>query len=151
MYERKTDARTFLGAPAHAFDSMKALEDARQLVGGDADPGIFHPKLDAIGAGGKRDLDGSLERELECVGEKIQHDLLPHLPIDVDLVGQRIAAYDELEPRALDSSAEEQREIGRARGKVDRLKARLRPTLFASREIEERIDETMQTERVAMN
>ena len=61
------------------------------------------------------------ERELECVGEKIEHDLLPHVPIDVDRFVDRVAVDSNRRPacsmadrKAPASSRGERRDIGLA-------------------------------------
>ena len=57
-----------------------------------------------------RDL--ALEGELERVGEQVEDDLLPHVAIDVDRLGQRRAVHHEPQAGLLDRGAEHARELG---------------------------------------
>src|SRR5688500_17674915 len=98
---------------AHA---LKALEQLRHVGGRDADARVTDLELDAIAIRAKVDPDLALERELEGVREKIQHDLLPHVAIDVDRLSERRALDDEREPGLFDGRAEHARELRRLGG-----------------------------------
>ena len=52
----------------------------------------------AVADHSQRNLDLALEGELEGVGEEVQHDLLPHLAVDVDRLRERRAIDDQLSP-----------------------------------------------------
>ena len=42
LHQRETDAAAFVRAAARAFDAVKALEQTRQLVRGNAGAGVAH-------------------------------------------------------------------------------------------------------------
>ncbi len=42
-----------------------------------------------LGKGLQAHADLAIERELECVGDQVENDLLPHVDIDEDRLGQR--------------------------------------------------------------
>ena len=107
-------------------------------------------ELDAVAARPQRDLDLAVERELEGVREKIQHDLLPHVAVDVDRLGERLAIDDELETGALDGRAEHARELRGHGGEIGRLVARLDAPGLDAREVEQRVDELEQAQAVAV-
>ena len=90
-----------------------------------------------------------LERELEGVREQVEHDLLPHLRIDVDRLRQRRAGRRRAQPGALDRRPERAREVRRERRQIGRLERRLRASGLDAREIEQRVHELQQPEHVA--
>ena len=71
-----------------ALDPVEALEDVRHLLGGMPVPVSLTLELDAIVRRRRRDRDAPLEGELEGVGQEVEDDLLPHVPVDVDRLGQ---------------------------------------------------------------
>jgi hypothetical protein len=66
---------------------VKPLEQVLLLLGIDADSAVLDLQFDA-GDGvinpSEADDDRARERELERVGQQVQHDLGPHLGVDVD-------------------------------------------------------------------
>ena len=65
-----------------------------------------------------------VERELERVGEQVEDDLLPHVAVDVDRLGQRRAVDDvSVRPARSHGRAEVARQLGGERGEVGRLVA----------------------------
>ena len=62
---------------------------------------------------GERDADRAVERELERVRRQIEHDVFPHLAIDVDGRHHGIAVDLERETRMLDRGAKGAREVAR--------------------------------------
>ena len=100
LHQREPDAAAFDAAAAGAFDAMKAFEQPRQLLRRNAGTGVAHRDLGgtAVRTGPHLDRDFTLEGELERIGEKIEHDLLPHVAVDIDGFGQRGAV--EAKPQA---------------------------------------------------
>ena len=85
LHQRQPDAGAFVGAPVGAFDPMEALEQPRQLVRRQSRRRYRPLRARAYAScapQAHRDL--ACEGELESVGEQVEHDLLPHLPIDID-------------------------------------------------------------------
>src|SRR5208282_4954968 len=93
-HESKADSRAFMGARFCALYSMETFEQTRQLGCGDADSGVGHRELNVVIAPAKCDRDLALESMFEGIGEQVEHDLLPHLPVYIDWLGQGRAVHD---------------------------------------------------------
>ena len=63
--------------------------------------------------GAQGELDGSLQGEFEGVGEEVEDDLLPHVEVDVDRLGERLAVDAIGEAGAFHGGAED---AGQLRG-----------------------------------
>ncbi len=116
--EREPDPRALVAAAARALHAVEAIEDPRQLVGGDPDPRVRHRQLDAGAPPGERDAHRAREGELERVGEQVQDDLLPARRVDVDRLGEGRAVHHEREAHALHRGVEAAREVGGERGQI---------------------------------
>ena len=150
-HEREADAGALEGAPARALHAMKPLEEPRQLLLGDARACVADRELHAIVRPAQRDLDRPFEREFEGVRDQVEDDLLPHLAVDVDRLGERRAIDDVREPRALDDRAERRRELSGEGRKIGRLVGHLQARRLDPGEIEQCIDELEQAPRIAPN
>ena len=122
------------------------------LVGGDAGPGV----ADGAAPPNRRRRERetaivALEGELEGVGEEVEDDLLPHVAVDVDRLGQRRAVHDQLQPRPLHGGAENGGQLGREGGQVGRLVGRLDAAGLDAREVEQRVDQLEQAQAVAVD
>ena len=115
-------------------------------------PGVADHHLGRASVGGWPGLDGDLAREgeLEGVGKKIEDDLLPHVPVDVDGLGQGRALDPQCQTRAVGGRLEIGRQLGGEGRQVGRLVARLHPPGLDAREVEQRVDELQQPQAVAM-
>ena len=92
LHQRQPDARPLVRAPARVLDAVEPLEDAVDLLGRNADARVAHrpaPRRRPRAASDDGNL--ALEGELERVGQEVEDDLLPHLTVDVDGLGQRRA------------------------------------------------------------
>src|SRR5665213_2714642 len=118
--QRKTDSRTLVGSPARAFHAVETLEDMRQFRRGYADAGIGDGKRRTIAIGPHPHRDASLKRELECVREKVQHNLLPHVPVYIDGLRERLAIDNQCQPRCLNGRPEIRSQFCRKRGEIGR-------------------------------
>ena len=98
----------------------------------------------------QRDRDASLERVLERVREQVEDDLLPHLVVDVERLGQRLAVDHQLELRLLDRRAEEAREVGGVGRQIGRHVARVHAPGLDAREVQQRVHEPQQAHAVAV-
>src|SRR6202008_3267866 len=88
--------------------------------------------------------------KLEGVGKQVENDLFPHLPIEVDRLIECLAVDLERNSGALDGGAEVARKItGRGR-EIRRLVASLHPPRLDAREVEQAVDELLQSERIAL-
>ena len=123
--------------PACSSTRWKRSNSCGSSVRRDADAGVAHRAARTARSSRRQThRDRALERELERVGEQVQDDLLPHVPVDVDRLAQRRAVDDRARARALHRRAEGARQIGGERAEVDRLVARLargRPRCARSR------------------
>ena len=147
LHQREADPGPLVRAALRPLDAAKAVEDVSQVGRGDARPGVDDLENRARVAAVQADRDAPLEGELERVGDEVEDDLLPHLPIDVDGLGERRAIDDQLEPPALRRGSEARRQIGGQRGQVHRDVARLNPARLDAREVEQRVDQLLQAPR----
>jgi len=88
------------------------------------------------------------EGELERIAQEIEHDLFPHVPVDVHRRGQVRALDDELEAGALGRRPEPTGEVRRERREIGGLERRVHPAGFEPGELEQRIDQAEQPETV---
>ena len=149
--QRQADARALVGPAPRAFDAVEALEEVGEFRRRDAGPGIADDQFHGLPcrAQGDRDLAG--EGELEGVGQEVEDDLLPHVPVDVDGLGQRRAVHDEPQPGPLAGRAEVAGEVGGHRGQVGGLVHRLHAARLDAREVEQRVHELLEPQAVAMH
>ena len=152
LHQREPDAAAFDAAAAGAFDAMKAFEQPRQLLRRNAGAGVAHRDLGgaAVRTGPHLDRDFTLEGELERIGEKIEHDLLPHVAVDIDGFGQRGTVEAKPQAGPLHRRLERRSDIRRQPCKIHRLEAGLRPPQFDAGEIEQRVHQLEQPHAVAM-
>ncbi len=106
VHEREPDAGALAGAPDRALHAVEPPEQQGNVVGRDADAGVPTDIGTSSVPPVRRRVIGAVEGELERVGEQVQHDPLPHLPVHGDHPGQRRAVHDELEPATLDRRRE---------------------------------------------
>ena len=92
-----------------------------------------------------------LEGELQRVGEQVEDDLLPHVPVDVHRLAQRRAVDGERQARAVDGGAEHAGQLRGGRGEVDRLEPRVDAAGLQPGEVEQRVDQLAQAQRVAVD
>jgi len=72
----------------------------------------------------QRDGDLAFERELEGVGEQVEHDLLPHVAVDVRGLGERRTIHHQSQAGLLDRGTKDAGELRRQRGEIGGLVAR---------------------------
>jgi hypothetical protein len=94
LHQRKPDARAFEAPASGALDPMEALEDVRQLGFRNTDSGVTDGKLDKLAGAAQPDEKLAFERELECVRQQVQDDLLPLCLVDACGLGKRLAVDD---------------------------------------------------------
>ena len=99
----------------------------------------------------QRDADRAVEGELQRVAQQVEDDLLPHLPVDVDGLGQRRAIHLVGQPGPLDRRPEDAGQVGRERGQVHRLVTRLHPAGLDTREVQQGVDQLAQAQPVTVN
>ncbi len=117
----ETNPAAFERAAASARHAMETLEQPRELFGGHAVSRVLHYELHGTIGRPERNFDLAFERELQSIRDQIEDNLFPHLPVDVDRLGQRRAVDDQLEPSALDRGAKNAGKLGRESGDVGRL------------------------------
>ena len=106
LNQREANAAAFIGAVLLPFDPVEALKQARQFRLGDADAGIANCQFRLPAVGSQADRDFALEGEFEGVGEEVEDDLLPHVPVDIDGLGKRRTIHDKRQPGAFAGGAE---------------------------------------------
>jgi hypothetical protein len=85
-----------------------------------------------------------VQRELECVGEEVEDDLLPHPAIDPRGLARLRRLDAQAEAGALAGGAEVGRELGGERREVGRLEGHLRAPRLDAGEIQQRVHELQQ-------
>ena len=124
LHEREADTGPLVRSAPRVRHAMESIKDLRQLVGGNADARVRDVDDRRIPPIAHADGDATVERVLEGVGQEIEYDLLPHLPVDVDARGQERRVHVERESRAVGGRAEGARQFRRAGGQIDRLVGR---------------------------
>ena len=151
LHEREADARPLVGAPARPLDAEEALEAVRELVRGDAAPGVAHVEPRVVPVVAPRDDDLALQGELERVGDEVEHDLLPHVRVDVRRLAEGVALHPQREAGLVGGGAEDAREVGGVGRDVDGAEARMHAPGLDAREVEHRVDQLEQAQAVAVD
>src|SRR5262245_17192119 len=99
---------------------MKSLEQTRQLRGRNSGTGIADRDLGGSAIRRRLHFDRDLARKgkLERIGQKIEDDLLPHVPIDEDRLRQWWAGDVEPQAGAIERGTKRRSQACRARCKV---------------------------------
>ena len=152
LHQREADARAFERAAPLALDPMEPFEEPGQFGPRDSDPGVADGQFGgpAVPRVAEPDRYAAFEGELERVRQQIEDDLLPHVAVDVDGLGQGLEVHVQDEPRPLRHRLEVRGELpGQAR-QVDRLETHVSATRLDAGEVEQGIDELEKAETVAM-
>ena len=122
----------------------------RQLLFSDPGSGIRNRQLDNVPHVPECHLNLALQRELKGVREKVQHDLFVHVSVDIDRLGQGRCVDDKPHSSLFDARAEDTGEFGGEFRQFDRLVARLDAPGLDPREVQQRVDELLQAQGVAV-
>ncbi len=117
----------------------------------DPGAGVAHGELRAAVDLPQPNGDDAGEGELQGVGEQVEDDLLPHVPVDVHRLVQRGTVDGEVQPGPVDGGPED---AGQLRGRlreVDRLEAGVDPAGLQAGEVEQGVDELPEAQRVALD
>ena len=147
--QREPDARPLVGPRTSAEHPVEALEEPGELVLGDAGTGVAHREHRLVPLHALPDGDLPLEGELQGVGEEIEDDPLPHVAVDVDRLAQVRSVDLELDARALEGRAEASREVPGVAREVGGAEDRVGPARLEPRELQQRIHQSLQAQRVA--
>src|SRR5262249_110648 len=82
-HQRQPNSSALKCSRSRTLDAMETLENARKLFFGDAGAGVRHRKRYIVSELAEANYDPALEGEFEGIGEKIQHDLLPHVAVHI--------------------------------------------------------------------
>ncbi len=152
VHQSEPDAAALETAPLRAFDPVEPLEQLGQLLRRDADAGVahLHHRRAAVGRGLHSQADLAVEGELEGVGDQVEEDLLPHLPVHVDRLRQRRAVEPQGQARLLHRRTEAGRDLGAELGQVGGLVAGADPPRLQPREVQQAVHQTQEAGAVAM-
>ena len=150
-HQRQADAAALAGARAGALDAVEALEQARQLVGGHPDTGVLDVQDRGVGGGLHAHRDPPGGGELQGVGEQVEHDLLPRVPVEQDRSAHRRAVDDVVEARARHRGREHRRELRGGRAEVDGHGVGLAAAGLEPREVEQAVDHPPEALPVAVH
>src|SRR5215472_731883 len=90
-HQRQPNSGALKCSRSQAFDAVETLENARKLFLGYTGAGVSHRKLYTASDRAEANRNAALKRELEGIGEEVQHDLLPHLAVHVYGFGNGLA------------------------------------------------------------
>src|SRR5262249_28949780 len=150
LHQREADARAFVRPALDAFDAIEALEKVWQLVLWHADPGVRDAQQRALAVARQAQRNMALERELQRVRKQVENDLLPHLAIDEQRLVECLAVHREFQAGALHRGPKVACEVASERRQVHRLVRSPHSARLDAREVEQRVDELLETFRVAM-
>ena len=149
-HQRQADAGAFLRSSARAFHAMKALEKCGSSCSGMPVPVSSMESLALPLARRQPHRDLAFERIFEGVGEEIEHHLLPHLPVHVHRLAKRRAFHNQLQPGLLHGRAEGGGQFRGERRQIRRLIRRLHTSRLDARKIEQRVDQLLEPQAVAV-
>ena len=147
----EADARPLVGPPRCALHSIEALEDTRQVLLVDAGPCVANEKPRDARIGLDADGDLPFEGELKGVGDEIEDDLLPHLPVDENRLGDGAAIQGELQTASLHERTKGAGDLRREGADVGRRVGRSNPPGLEAAELHERVHQLEQAKRVAVD
>lgn len=148
--QHQAEAAALVGAGAGAADPVEALEQARQLVRGDAGAGVGHGEPGPVAGRGHPHLGAAGEGELQGVAEQVEDDLLPHLPVQGHRLGQRRAVHLQRQPCRLEGGPEHPGQLGRGTGEVDRFEGGVRLPGLGTGDVQEGVDLLQQAQGAAL-
>src|SRR5271166_2556003 len=96
-------SRAFVGTPAGSLNAVEAFEQVRQLMFSNTNAGISDLQLNGIPDGLQVHRYPACESELKSVGQKIEYNLLPHIAININWLGNGRALHIKLQSRTLHS------------------------------------------------
>ena len=151
-HERQPDAAALDGASSGAGHASESIEYMRKFGGRNASAGIANADFRALSVLRTPSLDcyGAIEGEFECIRQQIENHFFPHVAVDVNRLGQRLAIDREPQACSLDGRTEVRGQFRGKGGKFDGLKVGLRAAGFDAREIQQGIDQLQQPYAVAM-
>ena len=84
--QSEPDSATLERPALGAFDPVEPFKQPRQFMARDAAARVANGEFRGCSILHRANFDGnlSLERELERVGHEIEHNLFPHLAVDID-------------------------------------------------------------------
>ncbi len=150
-HQCQADSRSLVGAALRSTHAVEAFEDVRELLRRDPRARVPDRQLHRALHRPQRNGDLPFEGELEGVREEVEDDLLPHLPVDVHRLRERRGVHHQPQPRPLDGRAEGARQLHGVGGEVRRLVGGLRAAGLDPREVEERVDQSQQAKRIAVD
>ena len=149
--DRQTDPAALARTRRGPLHPVEALEEAGKLVGGHPGSGVGDRQHRGPLVPAQGDGDPALERELDGVGQQVEDDLLPHVPVDVHRLGQAGDVHLVVEARPLHRRAEDARQFRGVRAQVDGLETRVHPARLEPREVQQGVDQLAEPECVAVD
>src|SRR5215470_848598 len=131
---------------------MKAFEQVWKFFVGYAGAGVAYDDLCGRCVRVETHFNANLpgERELECVGEQVEDDLLKHVTVDMDVRRQRWTVHPQSQPSLVERGPKGRSKLGSKGRYVHRLVSSLQPSRLNAGEIQQRVDELEQAQRVTM-
>ena len=137
-----------MGAGARFVHAVEALEQVRQLVFGDAHPGIAHLQHDLTAFHALAHADLAFEGELEGIRKQVEHDLLPLLAVHVDRLGQGRQIGRQRQAGLFHRRTEDAHQPGRQFGQVCSLEGHPLAAGLELREVQQGVHQLQQPQGV---
>src|SRR5579863_8773673 len=118
MHQSQADPCALVSSAAGVGNAVKAIEQARYFLGRNSNPGVADPQLRRVSNLIQTDFNFSIKCELESVGDQIEDDLLPHVPVDIGDFPGRLAIHDKAQASALRGGTENTCQFSRERREV---------------------------------
>ena len=145
------DARPLMSPRAGPpLNAVKPLENMRELFLRDSRAGVADNEPRCIRFPAQAYFNLTLKRELEGVGDEIQDDLFPHVPIHVHRLSNRPAIDNETHARLLDGRTEDARQFRSYGRQIDWVVRRLDAARLDAGEVEQSIHQLLKPQRISM-
>src|SRR5581483_7584432 len=95
--QRQSNAGSLVCSGTRALDAMKALENALLFILRNAHAGVSHREFHTVVYSFKCNSNLAVKGELESIGEKIQDDLFPHVPVHINRFIEGLAFNREIQ------------------------------------------------------
>ena len=112
LHKREPDSAAFERATLLILDAVKTLEHAWQLSRWNADAGVMNRQLRLVALNTQAKRNFTFKSELESIGNEIEDNLLPHIPVHIDRLWQWRTIDHQVQPRPFASRSKIACELG---------------------------------------
>jgi hypothetical protein len=149
-HQGEADPASLVRAALLPLHTMEALEQQRQVPGRNTHAGVADAELRVTCHRPHAHADAALEGEFEGIGEEVEDDLLPHIPVHIDRLRWRLASDIHLQARVLAERAEAGRQLRGESGEIGGLVRRLDAACLHAREVQQCVHQLEQAQPIAV-